>query len=720
MKYTELSNIPVGQVKNVGKTRMKVLAKKGIHNLLDLITEYPRAYEDRRKVKKMINLQDGDNVTVHGLITSRIIERRIRSNLYIYNTIIKDDTGSMNVVWFNQPYIRKSLKFGDMCYFYGKVTSNNGRCEMQNPVFEKMEEGKEGSMIGIFPIYSLVEGLTQNIMRKIMQSALDEIKVIDDYLSEDLKEKYNLCDLDYAIRGIHFPEDDEMAEKARKRLVFDELLILQLTLFKTRNYLEDEANGIQFEPSKDVNGFIESLPFDLTNAQRKAFNDIEKDMESPKIMNRLVQGDVGSGKTIVALLAMLKAVCSGYQAAYMVPTEILAEQHFSTITKMLDDCDFKYMYEGQLKDVNVVLLKGKQTKAQREIINNSISSGQADIIIGTHAVIQESVQYKKLGLVITDEQHRFGVRQRATLQEKSDGNPDVLVMTATPIPRTLGLILYGDLDITIIDEMPKGRIPIKTYVVDERMRTRIDNFIIKTVNNGGQVYIVCPAVEEGETLNIKSAKELYEEVIDDVFRDLDVGLIYGKLKSEDKDKVMRDFSEGRIDVLISTTVIEVGVDVPNATLMVIENAERFGLAQLHQLRGRVGRGQKQSHCILYNQGKSELSIERMKILASTNDGFVISEKDLELRGPGEFFGTRQHGIPTLKIANLYEDIDILKNVQKASGEILADDSDLSEMKNKELNKLTRRSEDLMNLWLSFAKVWGFAESLIEKPLNYWH
>ena len=409
--------------------------------------------------------------TIKGIITSPLVERRIRPGLSIIKTLAKDESGSVvNLVWYNQSYIKRTLRLGEQCYFYGKVVKNFSMVQLQNPAFEKSSGGQTPEMLGIFPVYSLVEGLSQNIMRKIMSSALEKAGYIGDYLPDYVKEEFGLCDIDYAVRGIHFPEDYDMWAKARERLVFDELLLLQLTLFRVRNVLSDDVEGIQYKPVEKVYEFIKSLPYELTNAQKRAFQDIEKDMESTKVMNRLVQGDVGSGKTIVALLAMLKAVFNGYQAAYMAPTEILAEQHFSNIKKLLGNADV---------NCEVVLLKGSQSKKEREQVLGKILSGEANIIVGTHALIQEKVDFHKLGLVITDEQHRFGVRQRAILAQKSAQNPDVLVMTATPIPRTLALILYGDLDISIIDELPPGRTPVKTYVVDESMRERINNFIIK-------------------------------------------------------------------------------------------------------------------------------------------------------------------------------------------------------------------------------------------------
>jgi len=670
-----MKNSQLTSLKGVGEERAKLLLKLGMNNVYDVIFFFPREYEDRSKIKTIAEAEDGEFVTIHAMIATKPAEKRIRPGLAIYKFGIKDATGNATISFYNQPFIKNTFKQGKWYYFYGKISKNYGGAEIQTPSYNEKPQG-------IIPIYPLTKGISQNVLRNIIKAALDKVGVIEEYMPEMVKNQIELSDLNQAIQSIHFPESEEKMLSARKRLVFDELFILQMSLTGMRNRLKNEVNGYAFGETPQIQEFINKLPFELTGAQKNVFQEIEKDMESGKVMNRLVQGDVGSGKTIVALLAMLKAVINGYQAAYMVPTEILAEQHLKTITAFLSEMN-----------INTVLLKGGQSKKQREAVLQNIEDGSADIIIGTHALIQESVGFHKLGLVITDEQHRFGVRQRSFLAEKSVGVPDVLVMTATPIPRTLAMILYGDLDISVIDALPKGRIPIKTYVVDEDMRERIEKFIIKIVNEGRQAYIVCPAIEEKEDgeiksyemLELKKAEEYFKNVSEGVFRNIPVGIVHGKMKNADKEQAMKDFAENRTKILIATTVIEVGVDVPNAVLMVVENAERFGLAQLHQLRGRVGRGSYQSYCVLFNQSKSQVSSERMKVMSGTTDGFVIAKKDLEIRGPGEFFGTKQHGLPLLKIANLYQDTDILKEAQKAAGYILENEFLLSQNDKDNLN-----------------------------------
>ena len=484
---------------------------------------------------------------------------------------------------------------------------------------------------------------------------------IDEYLPKWLVDKYNLCGVDFAIKNMHFPEKKENVKIAMYRLIFEELLFLQLGLFTVKGN-NKVGKGIRFQRHKDMDKIEEKLPFKLTRAQQKAYDEIIEDMTSDRIMNRLVQGDVGSGKTVVAQLALANCVLNGYQGAYMAPTEILAKQHMES---------FKDFFEGT--GIRVEVLTGSSTKKEAREILEDLASGQVDILIGTHALIEDRVEFASLGLVITDEQHRFGVNQRGRLTSKSE-NPDVLVMTATPIPRTLALILYGDLDISIIDELPPGRKPIETLAIEKRKRESYYMSKVRSeIEKGRQVYVVCPLVEESETLDLKSASEVYDELRYDFFKDLRVGLLHGKMKASEKDQVMEAFKNHELDILVSTTVIEVGVNVPNASLMIIENAERFGLAQLHQLRGRVGRGSEKSYCTLIYGSKTEICRHRMAIMEETNDGFKISEKDLELRGPGDFFGTRQHGLPELRVANLFKHMKILRLVQKEAREIYAQD-----------------------------------------------
>ncbi|MCX7843015.1 MAG: ATP-dependent DNA helicase RecG [Clostridia bacterium] len=672
----EILRKPIQYLKGVGEARARLFNRLGIFTIDDLIKYYPRDYEDRGNLKKIIQLADGESCAFQGVIATAVTESRPRKGLSIYKLLIKDETGAIIATWFNQHYLKNIFKVGESYVFYGKISRKFRSFEVQSPVFEKVNKDGMKNTCRIVPVYPSTAALSQNIFRAAVSNALVLVSgKLEDALPIHIRTNYKLCEINYCVSNIHFPATVEDFNNSRFRLAFEELFILQLGLLSIKNSLQQEKEGIKFKPVDEVRQFIEELPFKLTSAQKKVFGEIEADMESNKVMNRLVQGDVGSGKTIVAVLALFKAVKNGYQGTLMVPTEILAEQHFKSIAPLLEQYGIK-----------TALLTGGQSKKQKEHILQQIKNGCIDAVIGTHALIEDNVQFEKLGLVITDEQHRFGVRQRAKLSKKGD-NPDVIVMTATPIPRTLALILYGDLDISIIDELPPGRKPVKTYIAESSMRDRVNNFIRKKVGEGRQVYIICPLVEASEEVDAKSAMETAKRIAAKDFRDLKVGLIHGKMKHKEKEEVMREFVEGRIDILVSTTVIEVGVNVPNSTLMVIENAERFGLAQLHQLRGRVGRGEHQSYCILYNESQSDISRQRMQVMEKTNDGFVISEKDLELRGPGEFFGTRQHGIPELKIANLYKDMDILKTAQKAALELLEQDPLMERPENKKLKDL---------------------------------
>ena len=531
-----------------------------------------------------------------------------------------------------------------------------------SPIIDKAGSGSVGKIV---PIYSLTANVSNNEIVKVMTNALEgNIKEIREVFPKELIEKYGLLDIKEAIKNIHFPQDKKIYLRSRSRLVFEELLVLQLGLFMMKSTKENGLEGVVHKSSERIGTFIDSLPYDLTNAQKKTFEDIERDMEDDKQMNRLVQGDVGSGKTVVAILAMLKSFISGYQSVMMAPTEILAQQHYESIEAMFKDMG-----------IEARLLVGSLGKKEKEGLLEDLKIGKIDVLIGTHSVIQEGVEFKNLGLVITDEQHRFGVKQRSDLSSKGQ-NPDILVMTATPIPRTLALILYGDLDISIIDELPPGRQVIDTFAINKSTIDRLNGFVKKQLEQGRQAYIVAPLIEDNEKMSLESAESIYKDFKDNIYKEYRVGLLHGKMTGKEKDLIMSEFKNHKIDILVSTTVIEVGVNVPNANIMVIYNAERFGLAQLHQLRGRVGRGEHKSYCILINEGKTEIALERMRILQKSNDGFYISEKDLELRGPGEFFGTRQHGIPDLKIANLFLDMNILKLAQKEAREILKEDPNL--------------------------------------------
>ena len=661
-------------IKGVGPNRATLLNKLGIFNLKDLITYFPREHEDRGNPKNISELEHGEEALICAYPVGRLNEIKIRKNLTLCKLIVRDETGSCQITWYNQSYLKSVFKPNIRYKFFGKVAKNYGKIEMQSPVYETEETSRNTGKI--VPIYPLTFSLTQNTIRKIIENGLKEIDgKLEETLPEYIIKKYNLYDYNTAINQIHFPDSFEKFNLAKKRLVFEELFTMQLALLSLKNKYEVKKPGIEFSKSAKMSDVIDKLPFKPTNAQIRVLEEIDNDMESSKPMNRLLQGDVGSGKTVIALIAAYKAVKSGYQAVIMAPTAILASQHLETFEEILKETGIKCE----------LLISGISKKKKEEMLNR-LADGQIDILIGTHAVLEENVNFKNLGLVVTDEQHRFGVRQRSIIAEKGN-NPDVLVMTATPIPRTLALILYGDLDISIIDELPPNRKKIETYAVTKGLEQRVNNFIAKNIEEGRQCYIVCPLVEENEEIDAKSVMEIYENYKSNIFPNYRVEYLHGKMKQKEKDFIIEEFKNGNIDILISTTVIEVGVNVPNSNVMVIENAERFGLAQLHQLRGRVGRGEYQSYCILKYQGNSQIIKERMKVISSTNDGFIISEKDLQLRGSGEFFGTRQHGIPEFKIANLFEDINILKQAQGIAMEIISKDELLEKDENKLLKKL---------------------------------
>lgn len=678
-----LLNKPIQYLKGVGESRARLLHKLNIYNIYDMVYHFPRDYEDRSSKKKIYQLQDGESCTFEGIVFSKVQEMRIRKGLIIYKVVIKDDTGSITATWFNQKYIKNTITVGKQYLFYGKVNQKYGKLEVLDPIFEDADTQVKRHTCQIIPIYPSTSSLSQKVIQSIVRNALDEIDAkLEEILPLYIRERFNLAEINYAIQSIHFPKTVESFEFARKRLVFEELLVLQLGLLKIKKSFHSEDKGICFKKMPQLKELIDSLPFKLTNAQEKVLDEILNDMKGPKPMSRLVQGDVGSGKTIVAVLALFNAVLNGYQGALMAPTEILAEQHYISLKSLLETFNIK-----------TGLLVGSLSSKQKEVMLDDIKNGRIDIVIGTHAVIEDKVAFDKLGVVITDEQHRFGVRQRSALSQKGF-NPDVVVMTATPIPRTLALILYGDLDISIINELPPGRKKIETYAVNNSMRDRINTFIKKEIDSGRQAYIVCPLIEDSEVISAKSVTEHYEYLQND-FKDYKIGYLHGKMKPKEKEEIMKDFRDKKVDILVSTTVIEVGVNVPNASIMVIENSERFGLAQLHQLRGRVGRGEHQSYCILFFESGSKVTRERMKVMTKTNDGFIIAEKDLEIRGPGEFFGTRQHGLPDLKIANLFKDIDVLKQVQELCIEILNNDNSLTKPEHQVIKK--RVSEKLVQL-----------------------
>ncbi|OON91339.1 MAG: ATP-dependent DNA helicase RecG [Candidatus Epulonipiscium fishelsonii] len=650
---------------------LQKLNKLGIYTTTDLLEHYPREYEDRRIITaiKDINIYGKNNI----LAVVNTIPLLSQKNNYIKVTFeAVDKTGKINITFFGQSYLKNTFKLGESYNFYGKVELIYKKIYMTSPDFKKVDQKNfEGKIIGIYPSTAK---LSQTMIRKFIKIALDEnLKYVQDILPQSLIKKYQLYSKRDAILNIHFPIDNEAFLKARNRLVFEELFILQLTLNMTKENFNKKNEGCSKKIPINLNEFMDCLPFSLTNAQNKVVNEILTDMQSKNAGNRLVQGDVGSGKTIIAAIALFVAVQNGFQGALMAPTEVLATQHYKFFIEIFKNFN-----------INIALLTGSTTKKQKNIITEDLSNGDIDIIIGTHALIEDYVEIPNLGIVITDEQHRFGVRHRLTLAQK--GNlPDVIVMTATPIPRTLALILYGDMDISIIDELPQGRLPIKTNFVNSAYYERIYTFIKKHIAEGRQCYVICPMVEENEKqTELKNVIEYSNELQTKHFKTERVAYLHGKMKSREKNEIMNKFSDGEIDILVSTTVVEVGVNVPNATIMLIENAERFGLAQLHQLRGRVGRGEYQSFCILLSDTKNKDTEKRLKIMEQTTDGFVIADTDLQLRGGGDFFGTMQHGLPQMKIANLYTDTSLIKQIQNEVKLILKNDPNFN---NEEYTKM---------------------------------
>jgi len=653
-------------IKGVGEKRAELFYKLGVFDVDSLIHFYPRKYEDWTNTKRVKDVSDGDNVSLRATMITPVKEHMVRRGMTLYKCRFSDGESVINVTIFNNKYLAQSLRVYEDYVLFGKIEKNFTTASMSSPKIEKMDTG-----VRIHPIYSSTGKLTSNAIAKVIRTALDNLDPLPETLDYSIRKKYKLISLDKAVRSIHFPENESDINAARKRLIFEELLTLQLGLLKLKSNKKSEtALKINTDYTTE---FLPLLPFSLTNAQSRAINECIKDMQGKYPMSRLLQGDVGSGKTAVASGIIYTAVKNGYQCALMAPTEILAQQHFESISKLFKGTDIK-----------VSLLTGSTKAKEKREIKSLLMDGEIDLLIGTHAIIQNDVEFKNLGFVITDEQHRFGVKQRASLVNKGEGI-HTLVMSATPIPRTLGLILYGDLDISILDELPPNRQEIRTDVVDSRYHSRLYKFIRDAADRGEQCYIICPMVEENENnADLKSAEQLAEELSQTAFRGYNLGLLHGKMKAKEKENVMKAFSDGDIQILVATTVVEVGVDVPNATIMVIENAERFGLSQLHQLRGRIGRGSKQSFCVLVSDSKSENARSRLLTMKKYSDGFKIADEDLKARGPGDFFGEKQHGLPDLKIADMLEDIDILHLAQDCAKDILKEDFNLDMEKNKHL------------------------------------
>lgn len=664
-------------IKGVGEKRAEMFYNLGIFDVDALIHFYPRKYEDWTKTKTVAQTQTGESITVRATMITPVKEHRIRRGMTLYKCRFSDGESVINVTIFNNKYLAQALRIYEDYVLFGKIEKTFTSASMSSPKIEKLDTG-----IRIHPIYSASGKLTSNAIAKVIKTALENLDTIPETLSRDIREKYDLISLDDALRKIHFPASERDTYSARKRLIFEELLTLQLGLLKLKGNKKKETPLKIKEDYTDE--FTALLPYRLTNAQQRAIGQCIKDMQGKYPMNRLLQGDVGSGKTAVGTGIIYTVIRNGYQAALMAPTEILAAQHFESISKMLDGTG-----------IRIALLTGSVRAKEKRAIKADLMDGKIDLLIGTHAIIQNDVEFHNLGLVITDEQHRFGVKQRASLTNKGLGI-HTLVMSATPIPRTLGLILYGDLDISVLDELPPGRQEIRTDVVDSRYHERIYKFIRDAADRGEQAYIICPLVDESEAeTNIKSAQQLALELSETAFKGYTLGLLHGKMKASEKDKVMKAFSDGDIQILVATTVVEVGVDVPGATIMVIENAERFGLSQLHQLRGRIGRGSKKSYCILVSDNSSETTRNRLMTMKKYSDGFKIADEDLKARGPGDFFGERQHGLPKLKIADMLEDMEILRLAQDCARDILKEDFNLDLPKNEQLcQSITKMFRDM--------------------------
>ncbi|MBE6780308.1 MAG: ATP-dependent DNA helicase RecG [Ruminococcaceae bacterium] len=652
-------------LKGVGAKRAEILKSKGIDTVGALLRFYPRKYLDWTKTYPISRAPFFENVCVRAKIVTPIEELKTKSSVVIYKFIAEDESGRMFVSLFNQRFLAEKLKMDREYLFYGKLDGNFGARQMSSPIIKPADYNV------IEPIYPASRDMSSVQLSRLVKTAVNSLE-LQETLPQIILERNNLCSLKFAVENIHFPMSPEAFKKAKERLVFEELFVLQvaLSIIKLKSH---QKSGCIIK-NNSVEAFKQSLPFELTNAQSRVIDECIKDMQSGRPMTRLIQGDVGSGKTMVAAALCAVAAENGYQSALMAPTEILAEQHFKTLSNINE-------YSG----IKCGLLTGSLTAKQKAAVKKQLADGEIDVIIGTHALIVDDVQFNNLGLVITDEQHRFGVAQREKLTKKGE-NPHTLVMSATPIPQTLGLILYGDLDISVIDEYPKGRQKIDTYCVDSSYRTRIYNYIKKFLNNGQQGYIVCPLVEDGEESGLKSAKEYYSALCENEFKDYSLGLLHGKMNAKDKEKVMRRFAEGEIQLLVATTVIEVGIDVPNAVVMLIENADRFGLSQLHQLRGRIGRGSEKSDCILISDSQGEETLYRLNVIKSSSDGFEIADKDFELRGPGDFLGNRQHGIPQMKIADIFADKEVLFKAKKEAELILDFDPRLKFPENKELRQ----------------------------------
>lgn len=655
----------IGAFPGIGQVRQRALERLGLTTAADLLRYFPRDYEDRTRLTTIAQAMEGEPVCISAMVAETPRLSRIRKGLDITKVKVVDELSAMTVTFFNQTYVKDALRPGETYMFYGKVEGFGRARQMTNPVFEK--EGSARFTGCIMPVYPLTHGISNNLLAGLTRRALDGcLEQVEETLPPAIRQEHTLAALPFSYENIHYPASFEALALARRRLIFEELFTLSCGLAFLKQRRGGTAGPVF--AGQDAGEFLSLLPFSPTSAQTRAMEEISADTMTGKPMNRLLQGDVGSGKTAVAAYGAWLAWKGGFQSALMAPTEILAQQHFRTLSALLEPAGMR-----------VALLTGSMKAAEKKRIYAALETGGIDLAVGTHALLSEGVAFARLGLVVTDEQHRFGVAQRAALAAKADLQPHVLVMSATPIPRTLALIIYGDLDVSVLNELPPGRTPVETYLVGEDKRQRMYNFVRKLVGEGRQAYIVCPMVEEGDeaTAELKAVTAYAGQLQAEVFPDLRVAFVHGKMKSKEKDAVMAAFSAGEVDVLVSTTVIEVGVDVPNAALMIIENAERFGLSQLHQLRGRVGRGEHSSYCVLISENKTPETRDRLKVMTRTTDGFLISEEDLKARGPGDFFGKRQHGLPQLRVADLAGDMRVLKEAQEAAEALLRRDPKLT-------------------------------------------
>lgn len=651
----------IRSLKGVGEKTEALFKKIDVCTVGDLLHDYPRSYDIYEETVAIGQLKPEEKSAITATITGSVEVKKVK-NLTVVSTVVSDLTGRCRLTWFNMPFLRTTLKRGMTFVFRGKVSDKKGQTVIEQPeIFTPA--AYEHKLHSMQPIYGLTAGLSNNLVTKMVKEVLEQLDLSQDYLPDEVRLQNHLAEYNFAIEQIHFPKNKENYLEARRRLAFDEFLLFIIALQHMKGKQETQENHYRMKEVWKTEEVIESLPYQLTNAQKNVWYEIERDLKSTKLMSRLVQGDVGSGKTIIAFLAMIMAAENGYQSAIMVPTEVLAKQHYESLMKLLEE-------QGLAENYKPVLLTGSNTAKEKRIIYEQIASGTTRMIVGTHALIQEKVEYESLALVITDEQHRFGVKQRETFSTKGN-KPNVLVMSATPIPRTLAIILYGDLDISIIDELPAQRLPIKNCVVDTTYRPKAYRFIENQVRAGHQVYVICPMVEKSEGLEAENVVDYAKKLEHELPKDIQIGILHGQMKPKEKNLIMERFAQNEIQVLVSTTVVEVGVNVPNATVMMVENAERFGLAQLHQLRGRVGRGDSQSYCIfIHGQNQAEKS-KRLQILNKSNDGFFIASEDLKLRGPGDLFGIKQSGVLEFGIADVFRDADIMKQASEAAGELMA-------------------------------------------------